>query len=74
MMTMRNKQPDPGGDRFHRREERKKKHKEQLPGGDDQPLPPPTEPIRSDGQPKRNDPCTCGSGKKYKQCCGKAGG
>jgi preprotein translocase subunit SecA len=19
----------------------------------------------------RNDPCTCGSGKKYKQCCGK---
>ncbi len=24
-------------------------------------------------QPKvgRNDPCPCGSGKKYKQCCGK---
>ena len=24
-------------------------------------------------QPKvgRNDPCTCGSGKKFKQCCGK---
>ena len=20
----------------------------------------------------RNDPCPCGSGKKYKQCCGKA--
>src|SRR5271156_2729702 len=20
--------------------------------------------------PRRNDPCTCGSGKKYKQCCG----
>jgi uncharacterized protein YecA (UPF0149 family) len=19
----------------------------------------------------RNDPCPCGSGKKYKQCCGK---
>ncbi|MED5250691.1 MAG: SEC-C metal-binding domain-containing protein [Pseudomonadota bacterium] len=19
----------------------------------------------------RNDPCVCGSGKKYKQCCGK---
>ncbi len=19
----------------------------------------------------RNDPCTCGSGKKYKKCCGK---
>lgn len=22
-------------------------------------------------KPGRNDPCTCGSGKKYKQCCGK---
>ncbi|MEK3906337.1 YecA family protein [Oceanobacillus sp. FSL W7-1309] len=21
-------------------------------------------------KPKRNDPCTCGSGKKYKKCCG----
>ena len=21
--------------------------------------------------PRRNDPCPCGSGKKYKQCCGK---
>jgi uncharacterized protein len=20
--------------------------------------------------PGRNDPCTCGSGKKYKKCCG----
>ncbi|MHB9102388.1 MAG: SEC-C metal-binding domain-containing protein [Sulfuricella sp.] len=20
----------------------------------------------------RNDPCPCGSGKKFKQCCGKA--
>lgn len=26
------------------------------------------------GAPKvgRNDPCPCGSGKKFKQCCGKA--
>lgn len=24
-------------------------------------------------KPKRNDPCPCGSGKKYKQCCGKSG-
>ena len=30
------------------------------------------QPIRNDG-PKigRNDPCPCGSGKKYKNCCGK---
>ena len=28
------------------------------------------EPIKSDGQVGRNDPCPCGSGKKYKKCCG----
>ncbi|WP_085931013.1 SEC-C metal-binding domain-containing protein [Anaerophaga thermohalophila] len=22
-------------------------------------------------KPGRNDPCPCGSGKKYKKCCGK---
>jgi len=28
-------------------------------------------PIRTGPKVGRNDPCTCGSGKKYKQCCGK---
>ncbi|CAI8224075.1 MAG: Protein translocase subunit SecA [Arcobacter lacus] len=27
----------------------------------------------SDKKIARNDPCPCGSGKKYKQCCGKSG-
>lgn len=27
--------------------------------------------IRSEPKVNRNDPCTCGSGKKYKKCCGK---
>tara|TARA_B100001094_G_scaffold52354_1_gene47849 strand:+ start:783 stop:3476 length:2694 start_codon:yes stop_codon:yes gene_type:complete len=27
--------------------------------------------VRSDKKVGRNDPCPCGSGKKYKQCCGK---
>ena len=27
----------------------------------------------SAAKPGRNDPCVCGSGKKYKQCCGKTG-
>ncbi|OGP94176.1 MAG: preprotein translocase subunit SecA [Deltaproteobacteria bacterium RBG_16_54_18] len=32
---------------------------------------PPPPPIRRDGQKVgRNDPCPCGSGKKYKKCCG----
>ena len=29
------------------------------------------EPIKKDKKVGRNDPCPCGSGKKYKQCCGK---
>ena len=28
-------------------------------------------PVKVEKQPKRNDPCPCGSGKKYKDCCGK---
>ena len=29
------------------------------------------EPYRAKKKPGRNDPCPCGSGKKYKNCCGK---
>ena len=29
------------------------------------------EPVRTEPKVGRNDPCTCGSGKKYKKCCGK---
>ena len=29
------------------------------------------EPIVSDKVPARNEPCFCGSGLKYKKCCGK---
>lgn len=29
------------------------------------------EPIKVEKKVGRNDPCPCGSGKKYKQCCGK---
>ena len=29
------------------------------------------EPVKKDKKPGRNDPCPCGSGKKYKNCCGK---
>ena len=28
-----------------------------------------TEPIRVEKTVGRNDPCPCGSGKKYKKCC-----
>ena len=62
---------DPEAERFHDRERRQKEFKSQSPDQDGEQLPPPVEPIRADGKPKRNDPCPCGSGKKFKQCCGK---
>jgi SEC-C motif len=31
----------------------------------------PPEPVRNENKVGRNDPCPCGSGKKYKKCCGK---
>jgi preprotein translocase subunit SecA len=32
-----------------------------------------TAPIKAEKKIARNEPCPCGSGKKYKQCCGKSG-
>lgn len=29
-----------------------------------------SEPIRAEEKPNRNEPCPCGSGTKYKKCCG----
>ena len=44
--------------------------------GDEGPMPiadepPPIEPVRVEKTPGRNEPCFCGSGKKYKLCHGK---
>ncbi|MCC6542262.1 MAG: preprotein translocase subunit SecA [Flavobacteriales bacterium] len=43
-----------------------------APGRGAMPPPPPrpTAPVRVEKAPGRNDPCPCGSGKKYKQCHG----
>ena len=32
---------------------------------------PKRKPVKAEKKVGRNDPCPCGSGKKYKQCCGK---
>jgi len=58
-------------ERFAKRQEREQAHRKQLPGEDETPLPPPVEPIHTGDKVKRNAACPCGSGKKYKQCCGK---
>jgi len=71
---------DPLGNRFERRREksrlsdlaagaRSKKDleaEEQLLAETEK-----VEPIKADAKPGRNDPCPCGSGKKYKKCCGR---
>jgi tetratricopeptide (TPR) repeat protein len=53
--------------------QREKKYKKlaRQSGTDDQDTDDISEPVRR-AQPKvgRNDPCPCGSGKKYKRCCG----
>jgi hypothetical protein len=38
---------------------------------DDAPLAPPPKPYVAPLKIGRNDPCPCGSGKKYKKCCGR---
>jgi hypothetical protein len=35
--------------------------------------PAPRVPVRVEKKPGRNDPCSCGSGRKYKVCCGGGG-
>ena len=57
--------------RYDRERDKKKQIKAGLPGADEAPLPPPVEPIHTDKAVGRNDPCPCGSGRKYKKCCGK---
>jgi preprotein translocase subunit SecA len=42
-----------------------------LQHGQEEPVKPAAAPIRK--KPARNEPCPCGSGKKYKHCCGKSG-
>ncbi len=37
----------------------------------DRPTPPKAPATRTSPKPGRNDPCPCGSGRKYKKCCGR---
>lgn len=71
---------DPMADRFAKRQEQKKlqelaklaRSKEDVE--EEEKLLKETkkvDPIHAEQSPDRNDPCPCGSGKKYKKCCGK---
>jgi hypothetical protein len=63
-------------DRFTKRyqqQQEKKRRDEAVVSDDDAPVPDaPVEQAKADDTPGRNDPCPCGSGKKFKKCCGKA--
>jgi len=77
--------PRPGGDRrppkraraatsvdeieeeFQRRKRRELEQARMAGAGDYQPV---QQVVRSGAKIGRNDPCPCGSGKKYKKCCG----
>ena len=65
------KRDDAFTERFKEHRRKEEAYKKQLPGEDEPPLPPPVQPIHRDTPQEtgRNDPCPCGSGKKYKQCC-----
>lgn len=43
-------------------------------GSSDPNLPPRRQPVRVLDKTKPNDPCPCGSGKKFKKCCGRLNG
>jgi preprotein translocase subunit SecA len=52
---------------FQRRKRRELEQARMAGAGDRQPV---QQVVRSGAKIGRNDPCPCGSGKKYKRCCG----
>ena len=52
---------------FQRRKRRELEQARMAGAGDQQPV---QQVVRSGSKVGRNDPCPCGSGKKYKKCCG----
>jgi preprotein translocase subunit SecA len=57
--------------RYEKKQERKRL-RQAVASDDDAPIPDaPVERAKADKEPGRNDPCPCGSGKKYKKCCGR---
>jgi preprotein translocase subunit SecA len=55
---------------FQRRKRRELEQARMAGAGDRQPV---QQVVRGSAKVGRNDPCPCGSGKKYKKCCGANG-
>lgn len=59
---------------FERRKETEKLRAREVVDPDAPPLPDtPVEQAKAEHTVERNDPCPCGSGLKYKKCCGRPG-
>ena len=60
--------------RIYTGQEQEKEHEKQYrnvtASGPGDSTPSKKEPVKAEGKIGRNDPCPCGSGKKYKKCCG----
>jgi preprotein translocase subunit SecA len=52
---------------FQRKKRRELEQARMAGSGDSQPV---QQVVRGTAKIGRNDPCPCGSGKKYKKCCG----
>jgi preprotein translocase subunit SecA len=63
--------PNQGGQNVREAEERKTDHSKLQTGRSDLAEKKPQGPVKVDPRVGRNDPCPCGSGKKFKQCHGK---
>ena len=57
-------------DRFLKKKQKDDWAQAAMPTDEELPPPGPQEQLKADKNPGRNDPCPCGSGKKYKKCCG----
>ena len=65
-------EPEKHEKRYERLQEQKRRARA-VASDDDAPIPDaPVEQARATTPVGRNDPCPCGSGKKYKKCCGRA--
>jgi preprotein translocase subunit SecA len=59
--------------RFQRKQEEREQRSREVVSDDDAPIPDvPVEQAQREKTTGRNDPCPCGSGQKFKKCCGKA--
>ena len=69
LFLMQPAKPEQQAERIERRQKKAQQELQYSAGAGQEEAP---RPVRTGVKIGRNDPCPCGSGKKYKKCCGKA--